>query len=203
MGQFTRQITGFGVCAGAPDGPTICRLFNQAITGTNPLPRYLSSDHDPLFQFQRWKANLWILDVTEIKTVSYIPISHPFVERQIGTVRREFLDYVPFWNLGDLQRKLNSFQDHYNRSRVHQAIDGATGIRRWPLVDENNLNGVADDTDTHIYGALARPGGLCSEVCGSQRYYLTHSYRDESGDSAIPERVATVDNKIGIAVIDS
>jgi len=30
--------------------------------------------------------------VKEIKTVSYVPLSHPFVERLIGTIRREYLD---------------------------------------------------------------------------------------------------------------
>ena len=29
-------------------------------------------------------------DVTEVKTVPYVPLSHPFVERLIGTVRREY-----------------------------------------------------------------------------------------------------------------
>jgi hypothetical protein len=31
-------------------------------------------------------------DVTEIKTVPYVPLSHPFIERLIGTIRRECLD---------------------------------------------------------------------------------------------------------------
>ena len=31
-------------------------------------------------------------EVTEIKTIPYVPLSHPFVERLIGTVRREYLD---------------------------------------------------------------------------------------------------------------
>ena len=51
------------------------------------VPKYLSSDHDPLYRFHQWQANLRILDVTEIKTVPYVPLSHPFVERLIGTVR--------------------------------------------------------------------------------------------------------------------
>ena len=33
-----------------------------------------------------------ILDVNEIKAVPYVPLSHPFVERLIGTIRRECLD---------------------------------------------------------------------------------------------------------------
>ncbi len=104
MDQFTQQIIGFSVHAGPVDGPTLCRLFNS-ILGTSTSPRYLSSDNDPLFKFHRWKANLRILDVTEVKTVPYVPLSHPFVERLIGTVRREFLDQVLFWGALDLQRK--------------------------------------------------------------------------------------------------
>jgi transposase InsO family protein len=89
MDQFTRRIMGFAVQLGPVDGPTLCRMFNEVIAGAPTLPRHLSSDRDPLFEFHRWKANLRILDVKEIKTVPYVPLSHPFVERLIGTVRRE------------------------------------------------------------------------------------------------------------------
>ena len=109
MDQFSRRLIGFAVHAGTPDGPTVCRMFNSIISGSMP-PRYLSSDNDPLFQFRQWKANLRILDVTEVKTVPYVPLSHPFVERLIGTIRREFLDQVPFWSSRDLERKLLLFR---------------------------------------------------------------------------------------------
>jgi putative transposase len=89
LDQFTRRIIGFAVQPGAVDGPALCRMFNQVITGAPTLPQHLSSDHDPLFAFHRCKANLRILDVSEIKTVPHVPLSHPFVERVIGTVRRE------------------------------------------------------------------------------------------------------------------
>ena len=67
--------------------------FNQIIAG-KPLPRHLSSDHDPLFYFHRWLASLRILEVEEIKSIPYASVSHPFVERLIGTIRRQFLDHV-------------------------------------------------------------------------------------------------------------
>ena len=66
-----------------------------------------------------------ILNIEEIKTVPYVPMSHPFVERLIGTIRREYLDHVPFWNARDLERKLSCFQDYYNRERAHQGLDGS------------------------------------------------------------------------------
>ena len=47
-------------------------MFNRATRGDTP-PRYLSLDHDPLYRFHQWQANLRILDVKEIKTVPYVP----------------------------------------------------------------------------------------------------------------------------------
>jgi hypothetical protein len=78
-------------------------MLNQVMAG-QPLPQYLSSDNDPLFRFHRWRANLRILEIDEVKTVPFVPCSHPFVERLIGTVRREYLDRILFWNAGDLER---------------------------------------------------------------------------------------------------
>ena len=124
LDQFSRRIVGFAVHAGVLDGPIVCRMFNHIISGSM-APRYLSSDNDPLFQFHRWSANLRILDVTEVKTVPYVPLSHPFVERLIGRVRQEYLDQVPFCSARDLDRKLLLFQKYYNADRVHRGFDGA------------------------------------------------------------------------------
>jgi len=88
MDQFTRRIIGFAIHAGDVDGTALCRMFNHAIAG-QAIPSYLSTDHDPLFEFHRWKANLRILEVDEVKTVPFTPTSQPFVERLIGTIRRE------------------------------------------------------------------------------------------------------------------
>jgi transposase InsO family protein len=52
MDQFTRRLIGFGVHGGIVDGPTLCRMFHRAIRG-HRLPRYLSSDHDPLYRFHQ------------------------------------------------------------------------------------------------------------------------------------------------------
>jgi len=89
--QFTRRIIGFAVHAGDCDGVAYCRMFNQ-FAGGNSAPKHLSSDNDPLFLFHRWKANLRILEIGELKSVPGTPTSHPFIERVIGTTRRECLD---------------------------------------------------------------------------------------------------------------
>jgi len=124
MDQFTRRIIGFGVHAGDIDGVALCRMFNKAISKTPP--KYLSSDNGPLFQYHRWKTNLRVLKVDKIKSVPYVPLSHLFVERLIGTIRREYLDRVFFWNAQDLERELVDFRQYYNRHRVHQLLNADT-----------------------------------------------------------------------------
>ena len=134
MDQFSRRIVGFAVHAGVLHGPTVCRMFNS-VTGRNKRPRYLSSDNDPLCIYHRWKANLRILEVTEVKTVPYVPLSHPFVERLIGTIRREYLDQVPFWSALDLARKLLLCKEYYNRDRVHRGLDRAPPDEKSGITD--------------------------------------------------------------------
>src|SRR4029434_7110746 len=79
MDQHTRRIIGFGVHAGVVDGIALCRMFNPDIVGHRPVPKSLSADHDRLYRCKQWQANLRILEVAEIKTVPYVPLSHPFV----------------------------------------------------------------------------------------------------------------------------
>ncbi len=126
MDQYTRRIIGFGVHAGIVDGVALCRMFNRAIRWQSSMPKCLSSDHDPLFRYWQWQSNLRILEVTEIKTVPYVPLSHPFVERLIGTIRREYLDRTLFWTTADLENKLLDFTRYFNDHRAHTALEGRT-----------------------------------------------------------------------------
>ena len=125
MDQYTRRIIGFAVRAGNVDGPGLCRMFNDAASGQN-WPQRVSSDNDPLFQYHRWKANLRILEIEEIKSLPHVPMSHPFVERLIGSVRRELLDQTFFWIATDLGNKLRAYQRYYNEHRCHSSRDSAT-----------------------------------------------------------------------------
>jgi len=109
------------------DGVALCRMFNHTTCGPSP-PTYLSADHDPLYRFHQWQANLRVLNIREIKTVPYVPRSHPVVERLIGTVRGECLDRLVFWTAADLERKLLEFQ-HYTTS-IARMRDGQGARRR-------------------------------------------------------------------------
>src|SRR5262249_62053780 len=102
---------------------SICRMFNQIIAGKS-LPRHLSSDHDPLFRFDRWLANLRILEVEEIKSIPFVPVSHPFVERLIGTIRRGVFVHVVVWEAADLGGRVEGVRDYYNKKRGDPALSG-------------------------------------------------------------------------------
>jgi putative transposase len=64
MDQWTRRLVGIGVQCGSVTGADVCRMFNAAIHGQG-VPRHLSTDHDPLFEAHRWRANLRILEIDE------------------------------------------------------------------------------------------------------------------------------------------
>ena len=55
-------------------------------------------------------------------------MSHPFVERLIGSVRRELLDQTLFWTATDLENKLREYQCYYNDHRCHSSRDGTTPV---------------------------------------------------------------------------
>ena len=129
MDVHTCRIVGFGVEAANIDGIRVCRMFNRAIA-KQTMPRYLSSDHDPLFRFHRWLANLRVLEVNEIKAIPGTPRSHAFVERLIETIRREYLDRIWFWSQSDLERKLEDYKAFYNQCRCHTGLAGITPAQR-------------------------------------------------------------------------
>lgn len=125
MDQFNRRIIGFGVHVGDVDGIALCRKFNSSISAMG-TPKYLSSDNDTLFEYLQWQANLRIIDIEEINSIPNTPISHTFIERLIGTIRRVYLDQTLFWKNIDLGRKLANFQTYYNHHRTHNLRRGAT-----------------------------------------------------------------------------
>jgi transposase InsO family protein len=153
MDLYTRRIIGFGLHDGHVDGQPLCRIFNDATKGQF-WPKYLSSDNDPLFQYHRWKANMRVLDIEEIKSLPHVPMSHPFVERLIGSIRRELLDHTFFWTVTDLENKLLDYQCHYNENRTHSGRNGRTPVETTggKIIDINEYR-----WDKHCRGLFELP----------------------------------------------
>jgi len=153
MDQYTRRIIGFGVHAGNMDYPILCRMFNDA-TSSQGWPTRISSDNDTLFQYHRWKSNLRVLVIEEIKSLPHVPMSHPSVERLIGSVRRELLDQTFFWTATDLENKLGAYQQYYNECRCHSSRDGTTPIKS---IDKKAVDIVHYGWKKHCRGLFQLP----------------------------------------------
>lgn len=67
-----------------------------------------------------------MLDIEEIKSLPHAPMAHPFVERLIGSVRRELLNQRFFWTVTDLENKFRNYRRYYNEDPCHSSRDGAT-----------------------------------------------------------------------------
>ena len=50
------------------------------------------------------------------------PWQRAYVERVIGSIRRECLDHVIVFHEGSLRRTLDSYFDYYHRSRTHLSL---------------------------------------------------------------------------------
>ena len=62
------------------------------------------------------------LGMEEVITAPRSPWQNPYVERLIGSVRRECLDHVIVWNERSLRRTLERYFAYYQRSRTNLAL---------------------------------------------------------------------------------
>ncbi len=85
-------------------------------------PRYLLRDRDSIYGavFKQEARNL---DIEEVVTAYRSPWQNPFVERLIGSIRRECTDYIVVLNEVSLRRTLKSYFLYYTHSRTHLALD--------------------------------------------------------------------------------
>jgi transposase InsO family protein len=129
MNVFTLHSIGFAVEPAPVDGASVRQMLSRTIAGRR-LSKRVRTDRGPLFRFHRGLADMRILEIAEIESAPYTPDSHPMVERLIGTIRREYLDRVFFWNATDQRRKLDEFKDYCNAARVHRGLAGDTPAQR-------------------------------------------------------------------------
>ena len=69
--------------------------------------------------------------IEEVRTAHRSPWQNPFVERCIGTLRRELLNHVIVLSLSHVERLLQAFiKEYYHVARPHQGLDGGTPMRQ-------------------------------------------------------------------------
>jgi len=85
-------------------------------------PRCLLRDRDGVYgaDFHKRVASMGI---EEVLTAARSPWQPPYVERMIGSIRRECLDNVVVLSERHLKRILSAYLDHYHRWRCHRSLD--------------------------------------------------------------------------------
>jgi len=99
-------------------------------------PRYLLRDNDSIYglDFQRRVESLGI---EEVRTAFRSPWQNPFVERSIGSIRRECLNHVIVLDEKHLHRILSEYFSYYHLHRAHQGLNGDTPLGRSREPPEN------------------------------------------------------------------
>jgi len=92
-------------------------------------PRYLLRDRDGSYG-QKFSDAAECLGIHEVLTAPQSPWQNAYVERLIGSVRRECLDHVIVLNETGLRRILRSYFDYYEHSRTHLSLDKDAPVTR-------------------------------------------------------------------------
>jgi putative transposase len=85
------------------------------------LPRYLLRDRDAIFG-NDFREQVRDMGTYEVLSAPRSPWQRAYVERVIGSIRRECLDHVIVFRETSLRRTLNSYFDYYHRSRTHLSL---------------------------------------------------------------------------------
>jgi hypothetical protein len=68
--------------------------------------------------------------IEEVRTAPRAPWQNAFVERFIGSARRECFDHVIVFNVAGVQRLMTLYCSYYEGSRTHLSLDKDTAIPR-------------------------------------------------------------------------
>ena len=85
-------------------------------------PRYLLRDRDSVYGAE-FRRRVPSLAIEEVLTAPRSPWQNPYVERLIGSIRRECLNHVIIYNDRHLKRLLRSYFNYYHTARTHLALD--------------------------------------------------------------------------------
>ncbi|MDA1091484.1 MAG: integrase core domain-containing protein, partial [Proteobacteria bacterium] len=114
-----RRIVHFGVTAN-PTMAWVAQQIREAFPW-DTKPRYLLRDRDGVYGFE-FRDRVEAMGIEAVITAPRSPWQNPYVERVIGTLRRECLDHMIILNERHLRRILGSYLDYYHGSRTHLSL---------------------------------------------------------------------------------
>jgi transposase InsO family protein len=114
-----RQIVHFNVTA-HPTAEWTAQQLREAFP-FDQIPRYLLRDRDGIFG-DEFRKDVKDMGIKEVLSAPRSPWQRAYIERVIGTVRRECVDHVIVFNEASLYRHVKSFVGYYHESRTHLSL---------------------------------------------------------------------------------
>ena len=103
-------------------------------------PRYLLRDRDGAYG-KIFQNRLSAMGIRDRPVAPRSPWQNGFVERVIGSIRRDLLDHVIVMGEGHLRRLLRDYADYYNGYRTHLGLNKDTPLGR-PVHDRGRITAV-------------------------------------------------------------
>jgi len=115
-----RRVVHFNVTA----NPSAAWTAQQVIEAFpfDSAPKYLVRDNDGIYG-EVFRDRVRGLGIADVPITPRSPWQNPFIERLIGTLRRELLDHVIVLNEAHLKRLLTEYLAYYHAARPHMALD--------------------------------------------------------------------------------
>jgi len=119
LAHHRRRVVHFNVT----EHPTAVWTAQQIIEAfpEETAPRFLLRDRDQIYG-EEFRQRIAGMKIEEVVTAARSPWQNPFVERIIGSIRRECLDHVIVLSENHLRRILKSYFEYYHRSRTHLSL---------------------------------------------------------------------------------
>jgi transposase InsO family protein len=127
MAHHRRRVVHFNVT----DSPTAAWTAQQ-IRNAFPeelVPKYLLRDRDGIYGAEVVEC-IHNMGIEQKRIAPHSPWQNPFVERLIGSIRRECLDHMIILNAAHLQRILQSYLGYYHHHRPHRSLEHDSPLRR-------------------------------------------------------------------------
>jgi len=120
LAHHRRRVVHFNVT----EHPTALWTAEQMIQAfpDGTAPRFLVRDRDRIYG-EEFRERVKAIGIEEILTAPRSPWQSPFVERMIGTLRRDCLDHVVVLGEFHLRIILKRYLSYYHRARTHLALE--------------------------------------------------------------------------------
>ena len=86
--------------------------------------------HTQQTQLTTFSKRVEAMGIAEVITARRSPWQNAYVERVIGSIRREGLDCVLVFDERHLRRVLSSYADYYHRTRTHLSLEQDCPVTR-------------------------------------------------------------------------